>query len=191
MSANATVEDCALLCCGDWSCETFAFVEPKSPSPSPMHTLSGDWWDLDSLRGPSKITLLQADGQLTATSLEADKSYWHEGRGKVSASLGAQQTGFLVFDDNTKNNRTFFVSEDGNTMFLHRVSFDPANFSQNFTRAQGGFGPGGNCTADRPCCIFKDDVDALVNGVAGTRVNRCVTQVTQSRHHFCPFICRA
>ena len=175
MRANATVQDCALLCCGDWSCETFAFVEPKAPSPSPVHTLSGDWWDLDSLRGPSKVTLVQADGQLIATSLEADKSYWREGKGKVSGSLGVHQTGFLVFDNNKENNRTFVVSQDGNTMFLHRVSFDPANFSQNFTRVRGGFGPGGNCTVGRPCCIFKDDVDALVDGVAGTRVHRCVT----------------
>ena len=64
----------------------------------------------------------------------------------------------------------FTVSDDGDTMFLHRVAFDPRNFSQNFTRVPGGFGPGGDCVQGRPCCIFKDDVDALVDGVKGTRV---------------------
>ena len=147
MNATATVDDCARLCCGDWSCESFAFVQAKAPSPSPAKTLTGDWWDLDSLRGPSKITLVQAGaGQLMATSLQPDKSYWREAKGEVRGG----QTGFLVFDGNAENNRSFTTSADGNTMFLTRVSFDPANFSQNFSRVPGGFGPGGNCTAHRP-----------------------------------------
>lgn len=46
MQVNATVTDCARLCCGDWSCEAFAFV-PAKAAPGPSHVptckLTGDW----------------------------------------------------------------------------------------------------------------------------------------------------
>ena len=169
----ATVTDCVALCCHDWSCEAFAFVEPrKEPAPAPgpgAATLTGDWVNHDSLRGESHITMTQsAGGRLSAKSLDVQRSAWSVAVGAVATG---GTSGYLFFGSPT-NNRTFTVSADKNELFLDRLSFDPPGFTQNFTRARaGGWGPGGNCTSDAPCCIFKDDLDAIVANPAGSGVS--------------------
>ena len=170
MPASATASDCAKLCCGDWSCESFAFVAAKgapTPPPSPPVGLTGDWFNHDSLRGISKIRISQTGQTLSVESLEPKKSMWTSGAGKVSAD---GHTGYLDFDHNGRNNRTFTASSNKQTLTLSRESFDPAGFTQTFVRSPTPFGPSSSdgCPAGVPCCIFKDDVDALVAGVAGT-----------------------
>ena len=165
---TASVSDCARACCGDWSCESFAFVQASKspPAPPPAKGLSGDWINHDSLRGLSDITMTQASGgQLSATSLQPRNSRWTTAVGRVDAS---GTSGFLAFDSSHFNNRSFKVSADGQMMHLERLSMDPVGFTQNFSRATVPFGPGGNCTGDKPCCIFKDDIDKLVPGTGGT-----------------------
>ena len=169
MPHTATVSDCARACCGDWSCESFAFVKPIVPPPLPStQSLSGDWVDHDSLRGDSDISILQSGTQLSATSLQPRRSFWAKATGQINPS---GTSGFIFFTGSQQqqvpNNRSFRVSADGKTMFLERLAFDPVGFTQNFTRAAQPFGPGGNCTGRAPCCIFKDDIDPLVEGKAG------------------------
>jgi len=166
LPASATVEDCAKACCGDWSCEAFAFYKAQNatPTPTPAPTagsLTGDWINHDSLRGLSRITLTQNGRHLTATSLQPRASMWSTASGAVNA---AGTGGYLDFGAaaTSENNRTFTLSADHNTMSLERLSFDPVGFTQNFTRAAHPFGPGGNCTRDVGCCVFKDDLDQLV-----------------------------
>ena len=69
--------------------------------------------------------------------------------------------------DNARNNRTLQISADGNTIAFARLSFDPPGFTQNFTRSSTPFPepPAGSCASSSACCIFKDDIDALVAGV--------------------------
>jgi hypothetical protein len=171
MAPSATAEDCAYACCGDWSCEAFAFIKPKAAPPAPKpSSLSGSWFNHDSLRGVSDITITQAGSVLHATSLQPGKSMWSVAVGILHGNIG-----WLVFgkdDPTNKNNRTFTVSDDHNTLVLRRLSFDPPHFTQRFTRAAVPFGPyvGGNCTGTSPCCVFKDDLDALVPNKAGSGV---------------------
>eukprot|EP01045_Picozoa_sp_COSAG04_P016403 COSAG04_NODE_1367_length_7063_cov_6.876508_4_plen_417_part_00 len=164
MSSSATVEECARLCCGDWSCEAFAFVKPTAgPAPAPPAdgSLTGDWLNHDSLRGVSQITMKQEGTQLTATSLQPHVSFWAGASGSIDGKRG-----FLTFgnseDSKVNNNRSFTVSADNSELYLERLSFDPPGFTQNFTRATAPFGPGGNCTGSTPCCVFKDDIDKVV-----------------------------
>ena len=177
MAASATVEECARLCCGDWSCEAFAFVKPKAgPAPAPPAdgSLTGDWLNHDSLRGVSQITMRQEGTQLTATSLQPHVSFWAGASGSIDGKRG-----FLTFGDSAlgnsedskvNNNRSFTVSADNSELYLERLSFDPPGFTQNFTRATAPFGPGGNCTGSTPCCVFKDDIDKVVKSPADSGV---------------------
>lgn len=176
MPATATVEDCARACCGDWSCEAFAFYGAKKLPPAPpapaSSSLTGSWINHDSLRGDSHITLKQTGKRIEATSLQPRLSEWRVASGTVNAP---DTGGYLYFSGTTDNehyaaygqqpnNRTFTLSADHSTMHLERLSFDPVGFTQNFTRATASFGPGGNCTsAALSCCVFKDDLDLLVS----------------------------
>ena len=169
MAASGTVEECARLCCGDWSCEAFAFVKPKAgPAPAPPAdgSLTGDWLNHDSLRGVSQITMRQEGTQLTATSLQPHVSFWAGASGSIDGKRGFLTFGDSAFgnseDSKVNNNRSFTVSADNSELYLERLSFDPPNFTQNFTRATAPFGPGGNCTGSTPCCVFKDDIDKVV-----------------------------
>jgi hypothetical protein len=172
MPASATVDDCIKACCGDWSCEAFAFYGPKkTPAPPPPpadSSLTGDWIDHDSERGDSHITMKQTGLRLEATSLQPHASFWHTASGVVNA---AGMGGYLFFgggsnaenpESSNVNNRSFTLSADHSEMYLERLSFDPVGFTQNFTRAAKPFGPGGNCTSTTSCCVFKDDLDQLV-----------------------------
>ncbi len=181
LPASATVEDCAKACCGDWSCEAFAFYKAQNATPALTPTpaggsLTGDWIDHDSLRGVSHITLKQSGRHLTAISLQPRASMWGAAAGFVNV---AGTGGYLYFGAmeghhdvaHVQNNRTFTLSADHNTIFLERLSFDPVGFTQNFTRSAQPFGPGGNCTsATMGCCVFKDDLDALVANPPGSGV---------------------
>lgn len=71
---NSTVQDCAYTCCGDWSCQSFAFTPAPPPSPPPRNSsspLTGQWTNYDSLRGPSGVQMSEYvdTGVITATSM--------------------------------------------------------------------------------------------------------------------------
>lgn len=160
---RSTVNDCAELCCHDWSCESFAFFAAVAPSPPPPPaiTLTGRWINHDSLRGTSLVDITQSGASLTAASLQPRDAHWGAAAGVVD--LGTR-SGFLDFDKSPVNNRTFTASADLNTLYFARIpGQDPVGFSQNFTRTTAG--PVSGCESNElPCCVFKDDIDPLVPG---------------------------
>jgi len=108
MPKTATVADCVTACCHDWSCEAFAFVEPKKPAPpapipSGAASLTGDWVNHDSLRGESHITMTQSPGgKLKAKSLNAQRSMWSAAVGAIDAG---GTSGYLFFGSPGNNRK--------------------------------------------------------------------------------------
>ena len=159
LKRGSTAADCAHACCGDWSCESFAFYEATAaPAVGRANSLAGEWQDHDSLRGVGRMSITQIGSSLAA---KTENCQAMTGWATAAGHLGADgKSGWWSFDGSSSNNRTFELSADGNTISLARVGFDPEGFAQSFTRALAPWGPDGGgvcsaCTTDAPCCAFK------------------------------------
>jgi hypothetical protein len=106
----------------------------------------------DSLRGSSLLTLTQRGLNLSAVSENPSKAFWSTAAGVLAPD---NRTLYLVFDGESRNNRTGVVSPDFATITLHRVSFDPVNFTQVFTLVTP---TNGSATMD---CTFLDELPPL------------------------------
>ena len=117
MQANVTAEDCARVCCGDWSCETFTFRQVAAVTGE----LSGSWYNHDSSSGVSRLAITQSGRHLLVQSLDLRYNWI----GQVT-----DQKGYLCFDGDVLRNRTFNTSSDGNTLFMSHLKGDPKGYSQ-------------------------------------------------------------
>ena len=123
---NATIDDCATACCGDWSCLSFVFTPPSSPV---TWSLNGSWTNFDSLRGESGLTIEQDGIVLSAQSNDPAKAYWSSATGAMTSATKL----WLCFDcggGDTKNNRTGTLFDNNSTIAFDRLPFDPVNFTQ-------------------------------------------------------------
>lgn len=154
MNTSSVVADCAVACCGDWSCLSFAFTAPVAPPT--FAALTGAYVNHDSLRGDSGVIVFQDGVALKAVSLDPAKAFW-------TTAIGVRVNDsslYFVFDENARNNRTgvVSVSADGQVLIvLERLPFDPANFTQVF--ASNG--------SDPATCAFMDDVPPPVAAPQG------------------------
>ena len=155
--ANATVDNCAKACCGDWSCEAFTFTEAGAV----RGEFAGSWFNHDSSSGVSRLTITQSAHNLLVQSIDVSGNNW-------VGEIGSGRIGWLCFAGDSARNRSFHLAHDNNTFFLGQLPSDKKGYSQNFTRAETPF-PGG-CTPATPCCSFRDDsFDTLAPGVSGVR----------------------
>ena len=157
LHANATVDDCARACCGDWSCEAFTFTEAAAV----RGLLAGSWFNHDSSVGVHRLAITQSAHNLLVQSIDVAGNNW-------IGEIGSGRIGWLCFAGDSARNRSFHLADDNNTFFFGPLPTDKKGYSQNFTRAEEPF-PGG-CIPGAPCCSFRDDsFDALAPSVFGVR----------------------
>jgi len=142
LSEKATWKDCAVECCKDWNCQTFIFYPPPTPG-----TLSGNWINHDSLRGDNPVMIEQKGKKISAIALDPAVAFWTTGDGMLVDEAHL----WMSFDKSTRNNRTGVLGHNNDSIVFSRLSWDPKNFTQVFSKSK-----------DQNQCVLMDDIPPLV-----------------------------